>query len=152
VVDVFLKFSKENQVKVCKRGHVRENHFNRCEECHRFVSRRYYHSDRKRAHAKVSEWRKNNPKRVRNIALKHMHGITIEQYEQMFHAQSGKCAICMRKQEEVRKIFVVDHDHATGKIRELLCEHCNLILGLYKDNPVWFDSAATYLRKHSNPD
>jgi hypothetical protein len=66
------------------------------------------------------------------------------QYQEMFAAQGGKCAIC----GDAHPRLHVDHCHATGAMRQLLCGHCNKALGLLRDNPAFCESAAAYLRKH----
>ena len=53
------------------------------------------------------------------------YGITIEGYSVMYDAQQGLCAICNTH----KKTLCVDHDHATGQIRGLLCSTCNLHVG-----------------------
>ena len=61
------------------------------------------------------------------------------------------CDICKTDVEKAghRKSLAIDHDHQTGKIRGLLCMHCNTALGLLKDDIGTFESAAAYLRKHA---
>lgn len=80
------------------------------------------------------------------------YGLTIEEHEQMLAAQDGKCAICGNppKPDGVRAAsrLHVDHDHTTGKVRALLCNHCNRGLGAFGDNPELLTLAATYLREH----
>jgi hypothetical protein len=49
--------------------------------------------------------------------------MTVEQYDRMFKAQKGVCAICGRPPKTVR--LAVDHNHKTGKVRGLLCFRCN---------------------------
>jgi hypothetical protein len=56
-------------------------------------------------------------------------GMTMADYELMFAEQKGSCAICKRMQKQW---LSVDHDHATGKVRGLLCTSCNLKLGFYE--------------------
>lgn len=56
-----------------------------------------------------------------------------------------KCQICDRRFKTFSEIKV-DHDHVTNKARGLLCNHCNLGLGHFRDNPVALRAAASYLR------
>lgn len=81
----------------------------------------------------------------RECYLKHHYGLTPQRYEEMLHAQKGMCAICDTK-PGMRELGV-DHDHATGKVRALLCMSCNTGLGMFRDNPVLLRRAAKYLRE-----
>lgn len=73
------------------------------------------------------------------------YGITLEDYENMEQQQGGTCAICG---EIPNHTLHVDHDHETGKVRELLCSNCNTSLGGFKDNPDLLIAAANYIIKH----
>lgn len=64
----------------------------------------------------------------RRDKLLRKYGLTMEQYQSMFDAQKGVCAVCHRR--STRTNLHVDHNHTTGKVRGLLCHHCNLALGL----------------------
>jgi len=88
------------------------------------------------------QWQANNPERKLAINRKSRYGLEQEQYEQMFLNQNGKCAIC--RENVVRD---VDHCHATGKIRGLLCQTCNLMIGYSKDNPEVLRLGAEYLEE-----
>ena len=90
-------------------------------------------------------WRKKNERHVRNREYKKRFGITIEQYEEMLLAQNGVCAIC--KKECRRGRLSVDHDHATGKVRGLLCRKCNVILGMVQDKMYLLLAAEAYLAR-----
>jgi hypothetical protein len=79
--------------------------------------------------------------------LKKKYGITEEDYNAFLLLQGGVCAIC--KTDPDKKRLSVDHCHKTKKVRALLCRHCNLMLGLAKDEPATLDRAAAYLRGHS---
>jgi hypothetical protein len=73
--------------------------------------------------------------------LKARYGLTVADYERMLEEQRGVCAICGNEMDPP----CVDHDHATGKVRGLLCKSCNWILGRAKDNPDIFRRAILYL-------
>lgn len=76
-----------------------------------------------------------------------LYGVTDEQYRQMVDAQSGACAVCGSTQR-----LCIDHNHATGAIRELLCDPCNKVLGLAAEDPTRLRGLAAYLEKHSTDD
>ena len=78
--------------------------------------------------------------------IKKQYGITAEEYRRMLANQSGVCAICRRA---VDYRLVVDHDHATNKVRALLCRTCNLGLGNFRDDRYLFEQAIAYLTRHS---
>lgn len=55
-----------------------------------------------------------------------------------------ECVICGNEEP-----LVVDHDHKTGKVRGMLCNHCNRGLGHFRDDPELLEFAAQYLREMS---
>lgn len=83
--------------------------------------------------------------RNRKHLFKKLYNLTIDGYNQLFTEQQGKCKICGKHQDELDQWLAVDHDHITGKIRGLLCDNCNLGLGLFKDNLEYLRSAYEYL-------
>jgi hypothetical protein len=52
-----------------------------------------------------------------------------------------ECVICGSNE-----VLVVDHNHKTGKIRGMLCNHCNRGLGHFRDDPELLTFAAEYLK------
>jgi hypothetical protein len=58
--------------------------------------------------------------------------LTLAQYMALVEAQGGVCAICGRTPESGSRLFV-DHCHATGVVRALLCNTCNLAVGVYEN-------------------
>lgn len=76
--------------------------------------------------------------------------ITPEQYQYMYDLQNGVCLICAQTTEgrgKAKNRLAVDHNHTTGKIRGLLCSHCNTALGLFRDNVSLLQSAVMYLQE-----
>jgi hypothetical protein len=91
-------------------------------------------------------------RRVRQTNLRNNYQMSLDEYDAMFEAQKGLCAICCKpetsKLRGVVKRLAVDHDHSTGKVRDLLCNACNRAIGLMRENPEVFYKAAEYLKKH----
>jgi hypothetical protein len=78
--------------------------------------------------------------------LKQQYGLTLAEYEAMLAEQGGVCLICGRDPQTAgRERLVVDHDHATGHVRGLLCHRCNQGLGWFGDSTELLASAARYL-------
>lgn len=94
-----------------------------------------------------TEWNKANPDKCRNKALKFLYGITLEEYTVMFEKQQGCCAICNTHQLNLKRQLCVDHCHSTMKVRGLLCDNCNHLLGKAKDNTTILQAAFNYLRE-----
>jgi hypothetical protein len=103
------------------------------------------------------ERRKTNPQDpvlTRKYKLKGMYNVTPEGYDALYEAQKGLCAICGDFREpwqptvarkDRKRFLVVDHDHATGRIRGLLCTNCNCGIGQMRDNPLILWAAMIYL-------
>lgn len=81
--------------------------------------------------------------RARSLAR--LYGISKDDYEAMRLAQRGVCAVCLGPPG--RKSLSVDHDHATGAVRGLLCSACNLALGSLRDDPRRIASLLEYIVK-----
>ena len=91
----------------------------------------------------------NTEMKYKNLYLKRKYNITQQQYNELFDKQKGKCAICGKHQSELKKALGVDHDHKTNKIRSLLCDKCNLLLGHANDNVQVLADAINYLNIHN---
>lgn len=83
------------------------------------------------------------------------YGITLEHYEDMLVDQSYECALCNADIERAgeghhyTKVANVDHCHATGKVRGLLCHKCNKALGMFHDDVEALRRAADYIERNS---
>lgn len=84
--------------------------------------------------------------------LRRYPGFTPQRFNEMMLAQESACGICgtdiggQRAGRNHR--YHIDHDHDTGKIRGLLCPHCNKGLGHFGDDPDTIQSAVDYLEDH----
>lgn len=73
------------------------------------------------------------------------YGITDAQRDEMFRKQGGFCAFCGLPLSAT-KMYHIDHCHISGKVRGLLHNDCNLLLGFYeKIGPRFFDCVKQYL-------
>jgi hypothetical protein len=82
--------------------------------------------------------------RIENLRA---YGLTPDQHDEMLANQAWCCAICGIKAEASYKGLHIDHNHETGKVRGLLCMHCNQGLGKFGDSPERLELAAKYLRE-----
>jgi hypothetical protein len=75
------------------------------------------------------------------------YGLTMAAYEKMLSDQGGRCGNpgCRADNPQWKGDWHVDHDHATGAVRGILCRPCNLALGLLKDDPRRLAGLVVYL-------
>lgn len=98
--------------------------------------------------ARYQKWANSNPERVKSLALKNhlknKYSLTVLDHAQLLKTSKGVCAICGKPPARNRRL-AIDHCHATGKVRGLLCHKCNSAIGLLGDSLELVRSAATYL-------
>lgn len=96
----------------------------------------------------TDQYKAAQAKRIRLWNLKRKYNLTAEDYERLLVGQNGRCAICLTDSPGgPGGTFHVDHDHATGVVRGLLCSSCNAALGLLKDSTIAIARALSYLSK-----
>lgn len=86
--------------------------------------------------------------RNRDHHRRKVYNIDADTFNRMSSEQKGKCAICKKSPQVSNKrtyVLNVDHSHSTGKVRGLLCFHCNSGLGKFRDNPELLQAALGYL-------
>lgn len=71
------------------------------------------------------------------------YGLSQADFDALLEKQHGVCCIC----QEVPEKWNVDHDHATGEVRGLLCPPCNKGLAFFRDDPERMAHAIAYLVK-----
>lgn len=138
----------------CSRGHLlegtnlyrkRPDGRRRCRICRNMT-----------ACAAQAKWRRANPEAARDKELRNKRGIGLREKEEMLHAQGDRCAACETTEPKGRYlgVWATDHDHTTGRLRGILCNPCNLALGMVQDDVSRLYALAAYLKKHhpNNPD
>ena len=117
----------------------------------------YYATCKKCWHLKGIEWANNHKDRVkvyqRRYSLKRKYGIALEEYEKRLAAQGGVCAICKtdKRSRDIRtnngRMFPIDHNHKTGKVRGILCSKCNVAMERMDSIEDWGILARRYKEK-----
>ncbi len=95
--------------------------------------------------------RKKNFARYAAYERRRNYGLSVEAYAAMVATHGGVCAICGKPETVKNRALSVDHDHATGRVRGLLCLLCNRVVGCAKDSAGVLRSAANYLDRHAVP-
>lgn len=144
----------------------------RCKECAINLTLRWQAENKDRVNAKNRAWKSANGELVaasarrysiergprtseyhRYIALRR-RGLTVAEFDAIFEAQGGKCAIC-RKTDNGKKEFAVDHDHSCCPrrgackkcVRGLLCTPCNTGIHKLETMEDWTETALAYLNR-----
>lgn len=121
-----------------------------CRSCDAAYHRENYSATRR---AQVVKWGREHPESRKSSSRKYSrgkYGTTVEEFEARVREQGGLCRVCNRlfvREDRCRRPCQ-DHDHETGKNREIICGSCNLILGLCDEQVEILASAIQYLRKH----
>ncbi len=94
------------------------------------------------------QFRLLHPEKIRAQNRRRYYGLSPAVFEELRQKQEGKCAVCSNALVTGRGTQV-DHCHSTGKVRGLVCQGCNLVLGFSEDNPETLRSAIEYLERHA---
>jgi preprotein translocase subunit SecD len=120
------------------------------------AQQKYYLRNIEAAKNRSKNWLKDNPERRKEIESKHerkkwasmsaedradrhlgkRYKITFKQFDEMIKGQDNGCYLCDAPIQPIGDYNirgVLDHNHETGKIRKVLCQHCNKALGLVKE-------------------
>jgi hypothetical protein len=145
-----------------KRASMSDGLCSHCRTCAAVRSKRWRLANAARNYANNQRWKSANRERVnaaarasyvRRVVTRpkytrgdrlQAYGLTEAQYDQMLVEQGGACAICRRAGHTHHRLGV-DHDHATGRVRGLLCSNCNASLGLLQDRIDLLYAAIRYL-------
>lgn len=83
---------------------------------------------------------------TRLIRRLNKYKLTLNEYEYFKKIQSNKCKICLRSFLDQKVLCCIDHNHKTGKVRGLLCQTCNLALGIMRENEFNLARLIAYLK------
>lgn len=140
----------------------------KCRDCARFLSLTEFGPEHRRPGTlsprckscgltRSKNFYKKHATKRRRGALEHYYavrryakyGLTKAKFDDMWRSQEGRCAICCEPLRNGGNGVHVDHDHATGAVRGLLCSQCNHGVGHFRDNPHYCIAAASYLRRNA---
>ena len=99
--------------------------------------------------ARSAKWYEENKDQAADASLRRLYDISLAEYDEMLEAQGGGCAICGMTPEENGKRLHVDHEHGTGpmKVRDLLCNRCNRVVGSMEDSSELCRRMMLYLKR-----
>lgn len=102
-------------------------------EIGRISDRKRYEKRRSYSKEYLLNYQRRNKEKVRGYHIKYKYGITLEQYNDLFKKQKGMCAVCGRHQNEIGRTLAVEHCHKTERVRGLVCQRCNLAIGVLEN-------------------
>ena len=131
-----------------------------CKECNKETAKEFYKNNpeyqrnkskewRDKNHEKVVKYRTKNKKKEHRNSIKRKYGVSIEWFDETLKNQNNKCAICKKELtwDDKQNTPHVDHCHDSGIVREILCNRCNSILGICKEQEDILYNALKYLEK-----
>jgi hypothetical protein len=113
----------------------------RCKECRKLVTPEERERDNKR---------RRETMKGQKFVLKKLFNMTMDDYNFLLENQKGCCAICDRHYTKFNKRMPLDHDHKTNKPRGILCDSCNIGLGIFNDDPIYLNKLVQYLNKYKD--
>ena len=147
---------KDEKIENAKLFRIKLKKCTKCKQIYPATPKFFYrHSSRKDG---LDPWCKECKIEYHKIYYKKKNfNISLKQYEKLYRAQNGRCLICGKNFDDIYKekkenhIYYtprIDHDHKTGKVRGILCHHCNTALGSFCENPLILVRAIRYLKEN----
>jgi hypothetical protein len=143
------EYDKEYYLK--NNEHFKEYYLKNKEKVKEYV-KEYRLKNREKYLKYMRDWHQKpeNIGRNKNYKLIKRYNLTLEQFNDKLKNQNNKCTLCYTTFDEKINKACVDHNHQTGKIRDLLCSFCNSTLGLVKENINILNNMINYLNKHNS--
>lgn len=113
---------------------------------------RYCETHKTERYERKKRWKRDNPKKEKNMRLKYIYGITYENYIKILQDQKNKCGVCNTEFKDSYKFPdlrspCVDHNHLIKGIRGILCRGCNSGIGFFNDDVSLLEAALQWLKK-----
>ena len=120
-----------------------------CKPCNAARTRKWGEANKERKAETNKAWharRRDHVKvKAREGHYKRRYGIPHSEVLAMLERQNSRCAICCTEVSE--DTLVVDHCHDSSRIRDILCNRCNISLAPL-ERPEWLTLAMAYLERH----
>jgi hypothetical protein len=123
----------------------------RCKDCHRIYVKNRYYSPKGQEYYKEYSSRPEVKESRKDKTLKRNFGISLSEYNSIAETQEFKCACCGStdpKHNSGTDKLLVDHCHTTGRVRALLCNPCNIMVGYCEELPERGTMVTEYVLKH----
>lgn len=134
----------------CREGHtMRYKNGSACVYCTSIKSRTNWKNSAEFREQKRRQ--RNTPqgkKLAREAQYKRLYGISLAEYDRMEEEQIFGCAICGGLPTGSSGKFHVDHNHITGEVRALLCQKCNIGIGVFDEDENKLRLAIAYLARY----
>lgn len=134
-------------------GHTNRKHWahGMCKSCYNTAWVKADPARRQARNEYEALWATRHPEETKIIKrrslLRKSYGLEWEDYQKLLDFQDRTCAICLVKFTDEGVIEHLDHDHATGEVRGVLCDACNHGLGRFRDSIEYLERAQQYLRR-----
>lgn len=93
---------------------------------------------------------RNTPAWRQEHRLRQLYDMTTADFDRLYDSQQGRCRLCREpitktKTESTRRHACIDHDHITHRVRGLLCQPCNMFLGMFESRQHLLPHIVAYL-------
>ena len=99
---------------------------------------------------KHADWivklRREKPHEYAIYRIRNRYKVSVEEAERLLKQKQLGCEACGVKPTEAR--MHIDHDHKTGKVRGILCHHCNVVLGMVGDDINHIEAVICYMERN----
>jgi hypothetical protein len=109
---------------------------------------------KKRRIARAVKWKADNPEKALRSSIRssrRRNGVDPDAAEAALSEHDKTCGCCGTDKPGGRFSWNVDHDHATGRIRGVLCQNCNTAIGKLGDTLEGVLRAVRYLERKQTP-